>query len=134
MKIKEELLNILDNLQSYNDQEDLEKDISTVLSRQEKIWRFLFSRKEDNKCRTIIKTFFDGIDSLHKIILKQLLINWDSCTILLANKPLFFVVEILEKYSEEIKNYSSGIRRLLLLFWGRELATYERYLKDSSNT
>lgn len=130
MKIKEELLNLQNNLESYPDLQSLEKDMTQVLNKQEKIWRFLFTKKDESKCRTIIKTFFDSMDFIHRDILKSITNNWDSNLMLIANKPLFFVVEILEKYPEEIRNYSNSIRRQLLLFFGRELATFEKSLKD----
>jgi len=111
MKIKEELLNLQQNLESYSDLPSLETDITQVLSKQERIWRLLFTKKDESKCRTIIKTFFDSMDFIHRDILKSITTHWDSNLILIANKPLFFVVEILEKYPEEIRNYSNGIRR-----------------------
>jgi hypothetical protein len=126
MKIKEELLNLQHNLESYTDPSSLETDINQILSKQEKIWRLLFTKKDESKCRTIIKTFFDSMDFIHRDILKSITNNWDNNLMVIANKPLFFVVDILEKYPEEIRNYSNGIRRLLLLFFGRELATFEK--------
>jgi len=113
VKIKEELLNIQYNLHNYHSSAQLETDISIVLHNQEKIWRILFTKNDNFKCRTIIKTFFDGMDFIHRPILKNIIVDWDSSLILVALRALFFLIEMLEKYECDIKNYLNGLRKLL---------------------
>jgi len=98
--------------------------------KQEKVWRLLFTKEDKNKCRTLIKTFFANMDLLHKPIFKKILVEWDDKLVALANIPIFFTIDILEKYNIEVKDYVNDINRFLLMFFKRELSNLLKNLTD----
>jgi len=105
MKSRDELLSLLQNINNFENESLLIQEIFAIMLKQEKVWRLLFTKEDKNKCRTLIKTFFANMDLLHKPIFKKIIVEWDSKLVALANVPIFYTIDILEKYHIEVKDY-----------------------------
>ena len=131
MKLKDSLLALISTLGEFESKEEIDAAIQKILSRQEKIFRLLFNTKDESRIKKNMQSFLRTIDEMHKeifgIIKTQ---EFDPVIMYVANKPQFFVIDILEKFPEEMIPYSNGIKKLVFLYFARELSTLEKRLKD----
>lgn len=139
MKLQDDQYSIISSLNEFDSREDLEAAIIKVLSRQEKIFKLLFTTKDDSRIKKGIKSFLNTVDEIHKQVLEILKVEdfhpdiglYNLPDIMyVANRPQFFVIDILEKFAEETKPYSNLIRKIILLYFGRELSAFEKHLKN----